>query len=147
MYETEELPSTCSEEEMVEIYVSSISDPSYFFVQKVGPTSIALDKLGQEMSAFYDEHETDLKINVNDIEKGSLVAAKYSTDENWYRAMVNKITIDDYDDSKVLLDIDFVDFGDFETKDLQEVCHLKEEFLKLKFQAIPATLADVKPIK
>lgn len=145
-FETETLEST-SDDEMIEIYVSSISDPSYFFVQKVGPSSIALDKLGQDMTAFYEQHQDDHKVKQEEIDQGSIVVAKYSTDKNWYRARINKITIDDYDETQVDVEVDFVDFGDFETKAIEEICQIKDEFLSLKFQAIPAKLADTKPAK
>ena len=58
-YTFEELAAT-SQDAIIEIYVSSITNPGQFFVQKVGPRSIALDKLVQDMSAFYDQdHNRD----------------------------------------------------------------------------------------
>ena len=125
--------------------MSSVIDPSSFFVQKVGPSSVALDKLVQEMTAVYDQNCQSMKINK--IDKGSIVAAKNSLDGSWYRAKVANIVTDDYDDSIVDVDVDFVDYGDCETKTLQELCQIKPEFLTLNFQAISAAMADMKPIK
>ena len=55
------------------------------------------------------------------------------------------VSKDEYDDQKVTLDIDFVDFGDCETKDLKDVYGLKTEFLKLNFQAIECRMANITP--
>ena len=52
--QTEELRAV-NENHVTEVYVSSITDPSFFYVQKVGPSSIALDKLVQEMTAHYEQ--------------------------------------------------------------------------------------------
>ena len=132
---------------MLEIFVSSISDPSFFYVQKSGPASVALDKLVQDMTSFYEQNEDTCKVEMDTLVKGSVVATKSSTDGSWYRARVADIILDDYDDSKVCVEVDFVDFGDFESKSLHELCEIKKQFLKLKFQAIPASLADVKPAR
>jgi len=130
---------------IVEVYVCSISDPSCFYVQKVGPTSVALDKLGQDMTSFYDQNSESMKLDK--VEKGTIVATKNLLDGTWYRAKVTNIVTDEYDDSIVDVEVDFVDFGDYESKSIQELCQIKQEFLKLKFQAIPASMAEIKPIK
>ena len=53
--------------------------------------------------------------------------------------------VDEYDDSKVELDLDFLDFGDHGTKPKEEVFDLRTEFLKLNFQAIACSMANIKP--
>lgn len=42
------------DQDVTEIYVSSVMDPDLFYVQKVGAKSVELDKLVQEMTAFYE---------------------------------------------------------------------------------------------
>jgi len=42
------------------------------------------------------------------------------------------------------VDLDFVDFGDYEEKSISEVYELRTDFLKLKFQAIQCSLAHLK---
>ena len=37
------------------VFVANMVDPERFFVQKVGPSSIALDKLVQEMTNYYEQ--------------------------------------------------------------------------------------------
>ena len=97
------------------------------------------------MTAFYEQNGSSMKLGKFD--KGSIVAAKNSMDGSWYRAKVANITIDDYDDSIVDVEVDFVDFGDFERKSPEDLCQIKPEFLQLKFQAIPSSMADIKPVK
>lgn len=143
--ETEELIAT-SEDTMIDIYVSSISHPGSFHVQKVGPTSIALDKLVQDMTNYYEQHHQFASVESN-LEIGTLVAAKQATDGNWYRAKVSNINKDDYDDSIIDVQVEIVDFGHEETKTLDELCVIKDQFLKLKCQAIKACMADIKPVK
>ena len=51
---TEELSKT-NDDSVTEVYVSSVRDPDLFYVQKVGPSSVALDKLSQEMTAYFEQ--------------------------------------------------------------------------------------------
>ena len=66
--QTEEL-NAVNENYVVEVYVSFITDPSFFYIQKVGPGSIALDKLVQDMSSYYDQDYN--KVNI--VEKVSKI--------------------------------------------------------------------------
>ena len=97
------------------------------------------------MTSFYDQNSESMKLDK--VEKGTIVATKNLLDGTWYRAKVTNIVTDEYDDSIVDVEVDFVDFGDYESKSIQELCQIKQEFLKLKFQAIPASMAEIKPIK
>ena len=145
-YRQEKLQPTC-EDKVVEVYVSSISSPSQFYVQKVGPESIALDKLVQEMTAYY-EITANQKLNeLTEVSPGDLVASQISSDSNWYRARIVDVIVpeDEYDESQVEVDIDFVDFGDCERKSITSVFKLLNNFLNINFQAIECCLADVIP--
>ena len=42
------------------------------------------------------------------------------------------------------VELNFVDYGDFEEKHINEVFEIRPAFLKLKFQAIQCSLAHVK---
>nr|CAD7447594.1 unnamed protein product [Timema bartmani] len=79
------------------------------------------------------------------LEEGQIVAAPFLYDNKWYRAEVAKVTLDDYnvEDSKVCLY--YVDYGDLSTRYKHEVCELRTDFLRLRFQAIECCLARVKP--
>jgi len=134
--------------EIIEVYVSSISDPSKFYVQKVGPQSIELDRLAEEMSSYYDLEANRLNSTLDgeDVVEGDIVAAKFSSDNKWYRAKVVSVLPDDYDETQTEIDVDFVDFGDYERMLRTEVCKIRPEFLKLTFQAIDCALAHVEPL-
>ena len=140
-------PSNCDPDKtsIQEVYVSSICDPGKFYVQKVGPESVELDKLAQDMSSFYDVMANRELHIVSDVEEGDVVAARFSSDNVWYRAKVVDILPDEYDSSKTEVDVDFLDYGDFERMPVTEICCLKQDYLKLKFQAVECTLAHVKP--
>ena len=145
-YQQEELRPTGADN-VIEVYVSSILHPSQFYVQKVGPESVALDKLVQDMTAYYD-NPANRKLNeLTKVMPGDLVCSCISSDNNWYRARVVAVILpeDEYDDTLVEVDIDFVDFGDCERKSITGVCKLLNEFLNLNFQAIECCLADVGP--
>ena len=139
---TEELIPT-SLDEMTEVYVSSVTDPQNFFVQKVGPLSVELDKLVTSMTAFYDENPTDCVLEK--VEKGDIIAAKNSSDGSYYRGKVLEVITDDYDQSDVKVVLNFADFGVTETKSLDQCFNLQTQYRKLKFQAIFCKLADIKP--
>ena len=86
-------------------------------------------------------------IFLQQVEKGDIVASQISSDGSWYRARVVEVIIDDYDDSKVEVEIDYVDFGDNEKKPLASICELPDQYLKLNFQAIACCMANLKPAK
>jgi len=52
---------------------------------------------------------------------------------------------DSYDFSSSTVELFFVDFGDIEEKNLSDLFELKTEYLKMKFQAIECTLANLQP--
>ena len=83
--ETYERLQMCAGDTAIPVLVSSVKDPSAFFVQKKGPGSIKLDKLVKEMTEFY---EADVNRNLTGLsedkcEVGDLVAAKNSYDGEW----------------------------------------------------------------
>ena len=75
------------------------------------------------------------------------MASQYTSDGGWYRGKVVKVIIDHYDESNIEVDPHYVDFGDTERKPLSSVFELPDKFLKLKFQAIAACMANLKSAK
>jgi len=51
---------------------------------------------------------------------------------------------DEYDSAESLVDLDFVDFGDWEEKKITEVFQIRTDFLRLKLQAVRCSLAHVR---
>jgi len=75
-----------------------------------------------------------------------LVAALFSHDDMWYRARVTEVTLDDYDVGESLVAVYYLDYGDSDTQRLKDLCSLRADFLKLRYQAIECCLAKVKPL-
>ncbi|OAD53586.1 Tudor and KH domain-containing protein [Eufriesea mexicana] len=124
---------------LMEVYVSAMESPSQFWVQVVGPSTTALDKLVSEMTAYYnDEQNHELHILKN-ITLGQIVAAKFSCDEQWYRAEV----ISTPEDGQC--EVYFVDYGDHEMVQVDYVLELRTDFLSLRLQAVECSLANIKP--
>lgn len=73
------------------------------------------------------------------------MAAPFDFDEKWYRAEVCDIDLDDYDSMQSNLRLHYVDYGDSGNRKQHEICQLRTDFLKLRFQAIECSLARVKP--
>jgi len=143
--EQEDLKPT-SMDNCIEVFVSAVATPGRFWVQKIGPHSVDLDKLTQEMTEYYNEEENANFHTLSSVDEGEIVAARYSDENSYYRARVISFREDTYDISRSTVDLDFVDFGDAEEKNIGEVFSLKTNFLKLKFQAVECTLAGVRPV-
>jgi len=139
----EELKPTGSDNCM-EVFVSAISTPGAFWVQKIGPKSVDLDKLTQSMTEYYSEEANHQYHSVSTVSPGDIVACRFASEDSFYRAKVVAFKEDSYDVSKSSVDLDFVDFGDYEEKSISEVYELRTDFLKLKFQAIQCSLAHLK---
>lgn len=75
-----------------------------------------------------------------------LVAAPYSHDDKWYRARVTELVPDDYDIEESQVTLYYLDYGDSDTLRKKEVCSLRADFLKLRYQAIECSIAKVKPM-
>jgi len=136
-------------DQLIQVYVSCVASPSQFWVQNVGPSSIQLDKLTQSMTEYYSVPENQMfhALGLNDVRKGDIVVTSYAGDDNFYRAKVVEIKVDEYDSEQSVLDLDFIDYGDCQIKPIKEVFEIKSEFLKLHFQAIKCKLADIRCVE
>ncbi|RWS23813.1 RING finger protein 17-like protein, partial [Leptotrombidium deliense] len=72
-------------------------------------------------------------------QKNQPCVAKFK-DNMYYRALITKVH------SPEKVSVMFVDFGNEEEKDLSELRRIKDEFLSLPKQAVPCSLADIKPL-
>ncbi|XP_076239155.1 tudor and KH domain containing protein papi [Calliopsis andreniformis] len=135
---TESLP-TQGTDGVMEVYVSAMESPSQFWIQIVGSGTTALDKLVSEMTAYYNEEENHELHTLKDVTVGRMVAAKFSFDEQWYRAEVISVL------EEGLCEVYFVDYGDHEVVQLGSIFELRTDFLSLRLQAIECSLANVKP--
>lgn len=143
--EQEELQPT-STDRCMEVFVSAICTPGSFWVQKIGPRSVDLDKLTQDMTNYYDNPDNQSFHSLKTVSPGEIVVAKFSGDTSYYRARVVEFKLDEYDETKSKVEMDFVDFGDAEEKQIGEIFEIRTDYLKLRFQAIECALDGVKPI-
>ncbi|XP_049801128.1 tudor and KH domain-containing protein homolog [Schistocerca nitens] len=129
----------------IPVFVSALTDPGCFFVQLVGQHAVELDHLVEEMTQYYSKEENQEIHRVNEISVGQLVAAPFTNDEMWYRAIVRNVTLDEYDPKESDLLLFYLDYGDSADVKQKQVFHLRTDFLRLRFQAIECCLANVKP--
>jgi tudor domain-containing protein 2 len=64
----------------------------------------------------------------------------------WYRARVTRVMLDDYDVEESLVAVYYLDYGDSDTRRKKDLCSLRDDFLKLSYQAVECCLAEVKPM-
>lgn len=130
---------------VLEVFVSGVESPGEFYVQKIGRGGTDLDKLTEEMTLFYND-ETNIKLMaVDSAEAGDIVAAKFTEEENFYRAKIVSVEENTYDFSQSTVELFYLDFGDSDQKPITEIYQLKTDFLRLNFQAIKVSLANVRP--
>uniref|UniRef100_A0A182MGW3 Tudor domain-containing protein n=1 Tax=Anopheles culicifacies TaxID=139723 RepID=A0A182MGW3_9DIPT len=131
----------------MEIFVSTIVSPSKFYVQLVGPQSLELDLLVQNMSVYYNQNQNRELHQVRKPYLGQIVAAEFNADNKWYRAEISAILPNEYKPGEVVLDLFFLDYGDNQYTNPNEVYELKPEFLAPRLQAIECFLAKVEPVQ
>ncbi|CAG9788578.1 unnamed protein product [Diatraea saccharalis] len=129
----------------IEVYVSAVSSPSRFWVQFVGPQVSQLDELVAHMTQYYSDKDTRASHQLKQVCVGQVVAAVFRHDGRWYRARVHDILPNEYDATKQVADVFYVDYGDSEYVAVEELCELRADLLRLRFQAMECFLAGVKP--
>ncbi|XP_013419646.1 uncharacterized protein LOC106180249 [Lingula anatina] len=123
----------------LEVYVSAVENPGHFWVQMISSQSTQLDRLIQDMTAYYRDEEYLQTSTCMSVQLGDLVAAPFEHDNNWYRARV----VQQMDGG--LYDVYFVDFGDSIYVAVEKLRKLRADFLQLPFQAVECSLASVEP--
>ncbi|KAF9421307.1 hypothetical protein HW555_002779 [Spodoptera exigua] len=129
----------------IEVYVSAVSSPSRFWVQFVGPQVTQLDSLVEEMTEYYGKKENRENHALEHVSVGQVVAAVFRHDGRWYRARVHDIRANEFDASQQVADVFFLDYGDSEYVATHELCELRADLLRLRFQAMECFLAGVRP--
>ncbi len=112
--------------------VTDINDPARFYVRLHGSNEYA--KIETEMSKFKPALVEDLE---KPIKKGTLCAARFNEDDNWYRARVTSTL------SKGDVEVQFLDFGNYEVVNSTQgdLKRLPENLLEYEPQAKEAQLA------
>ncbi|RXK36714.1 staphylococcal nuclease domain-containing protein 1 [Tremella mesenterica] len=127
--------------EYLDVYVSAVrdSDPFGFSVQVLDPPSVsALEKL---MSDFSLHHRSPTSASPAGFtpKLGDLVSAKFTEDDQWYRAKVKRVSVM----RKEAL-LQFIDYGNEETLPFTRIRPLDTKFKGLPGQARDARLSFVK---
>lgn len=126
----EKLPTSI--EGQLEVYVSAVASPSRFWIQLYGKQSSELDKLTVSMTEYYKQSNNQEAHIIADPYLGQIVAAMFKYDSKWYRAEIVGILPNEYNPRDVILDLYFVDFGDSEYVQPNEVFELRTDFLTLR---------------
>lgn len=129
----------------IEVYVSAVSSPSRFWVQFVGPQVAQLDKLVDHMTEYYGNKDNRAAHALSHVSVGQVVAAVFRHDGRWYRARVHDIRPNEFDATQQVADLFFLDYGDSEYVATHELCELRADLLRLRFQAMECFLAGVRP--
>ncbi|XP_041982077.1 tudor and KH domain-containing protein homolog isoform X3 [Aricia agestis] len=130
----------------IEVYVSAVSSPSRFWVQLAGAQVAQLDDLVDHMTQYYGSRERREAHKLSHVSVGQVVAAVFRHDGRWYRARVHDIRPNEFDATQQVADVFFVDYGDSEYVATHELCELRADLLRLRFQAMECFLAGVKPV-
>lgn len=129
----------------IEVYVSAVSSPSRFWVQFVGPQVVQLDKLVAHMTEYYGNKENKANHALEKVSIGQVVAAVFRHDGRWYRARVDDLRPNEFDATQQVADVFYLDYGDSEYVATHDLCELRADLLRLRFQAMECFLAEVKP--
>ena len=116
----------------VDVYLSHIDSPSSFYCQPLelaGELDTMMTKL---VTAVAESHPEP----VQSVVVGQICLARFSEDEEWYRAMVNSVTSDE----QVL--VTFVDYGNSELTSRDSLAVLPKEFLSTEVQAVHCSVFE-----
>lgn len=116
--------------------MTDISDASYFHMRIVGENKYSV--IEEELDEFDLEDAEDLE---QPIKKGTLCAAKFATDEAWYRASVIGSV------GKGQYEVYFIDFGNVEVVNGNDLKRLPQSLMGLEPQSKQCELAFIQTQK
>ena len=118
-------------------FVSHIESPSSFWIQFSSNES-ELDSLTELLAAEYGVSGNLSKLALPDPKPGQVCSAKFSTDLQWYRGVVDSVGSNG-------VKVHFVDYGNSEVVSPALVKVLKEEILEIPVQAVQCSLIGIIP--
>uniref|UniRef100_A0A670HZC3 Tudor domain-containing protein 5 n=1 Tax=Podarcis muralis TaxID=64176 RepID=A0A670HZC3_PODMU len=127
---------------LVGLFVEYIVSPSQFYVRLYSAeTSVKLENTMLEMRRCYSsKHVADRYIMPEaSISPGQLCCIKNSEDKWWYRVIIHRVLNDQE------VEVFYPDFGNTRTAQKSSLRFLKSCYAKLPAQAIPCSLAWVRP--
>ena len=134
-------PDGVSPDSFHDVVVAHVESPSLLFCQFSLYMADHLDLLMNEIQEHYTSStgSAEAFLDGADCKVGKFVAAQYSADDLWYRAMVTAVGKSD-------IEVCFVDYGNREVVPTSKVKRLNQEFTKLPAQAMPCCLAELAPV-
>jgi hypothetical protein len=108
------------------VRVIGVVSPKQFYCQLIS-NKLELELLMSNMKEFYSREEVDQPVRTVNVVSGSFVAAKFSIDDGWYRAVVLSVS------SEADVQVFFIDYGIQETVAVSDVRWLRD-----KFTSVPA---------
>merc|ERR1719474_46820 len=132
-------PLIPAEGQYFDVTITFAVSPTNFVVQPYseGPK---LEVLMSDLNAYYNKEKNLHEVSFADIKEGDYYAARH-TDGFWYRVKITKVI--DSDNAAVR----YVDYGDLTMMGASDLQPLWSQFRNLPYQAIPAKLANVVPVK
>jgi tudor domain-containing protein 1/4/6/7 len=124
--------------------VTYISSPYYFYVQEVSNEFVEFEQTFQK---FYTSHMNTLSVKHPKV--GQICVAKYSEDQNWYRAIIKEVNRD-----LKTVRVFFVDYGNEDVLSMSSsndnstpcLCDVADDFKKYPMQAMKCSLIGIGPI-
>jgi len=132
-YEQQETESAKHKAEALSVIVTEIEHGTRFYLQVVGPDVQQLETLMKNLAT---QENTDANHHPK---QGELVRAKFTADDNYYRAKVLSVKGSEYE-------VLYVDYGNSEVIPGDRITKLNPEFAQLRPQARVANLAFVRGI-
>ena len=123
--------------EELEVHVVSAVSPCNFWCQPAKSSTSQLPLLMDKIQDYYSGSQGE---EVSELVAGMPCVAQFSTDENWYRAVVTSVA--DCDNAAVC----FVDYGNAESVARSKVRTVLSRFTDLPTQAFKCVLAGVSPL-
>ncbi|XP_078499993.1 tudor domain-containing protein 1 isoform X2 [Lissotriton helveticus] len=121
-----------------EVTVCLLYNPGEFYCQVYREEDLCtLNKMNKMLA----DHCQTVSNSIANLAKDDVCCAFFSGDAHWYRGLVKEVN-QDYKKAKV----QFVDYGNVETVDMDKMRTILPKFLKLPFQGIRCWLSDVKPV-
>ena len=121
-----------------EVMVSAVESPDKLYLQMAGSKLVQLNRLNYRLTEFNASVKNRKNLTVDEVVVGMLVASKFGSREGLCRARVVVV-------KGGHVELFFVDFGDWDWRELSSLSRLPTQFRDLPHQAVPCCLAGLSP--